>query len=74
MARKKRKKYLSRFGHIAAKQMMDRDISLRELTEKVEAKTDHFVTEHYIYNYLCGCPTPWKIRQAVSEVLGLQDY
>ena len=61
------------YGRLVLSILKKRDMRLWELAEEVEAKTGRFVDANFLYNYLCGVPTPWRIREAVNEILGLKS-
>lgn len=69
--RKKRK--VTSYGLLVLNLLKKRDMRLWELDELVEIKTGRFVDANFLYNYLCGVPTPWRIREAVNEILGLKS-
>lgn len=68
-----RKKKPTSYGRLVLNLLKKRDMRLLELAELVEIKTGRFVDANFLYNYLCGVPTPWKIRKAVADIMGLED-
>ena len=68
----RRRTKLTEFGRLVCRRMEAKGMDLEGLAEAVEARTGKFVTAWYIRNALCGVPTPWRVLQAIREILDIR--
>lgn len=68
----KHKRRLSRFGRSVVKAMKVKRMTLNELADEVERKTERFFTAAYLRRIMHGQRAPGRFVDAIREVLGLE--
>ena len=65
------RKRLTKFGRNVEARLLEKGMTLEELAEEVECRTGKFTDSFYLYDTLCGVPTPRDRVKAVREILEL---
>ena len=66
-----RKRKLTKYGRKVAARLLEKGMTLEDLAEEVERRTGKFTDSFYLYDTLCGVPTPRDRVKAVREILEL---